>query len=390
MESPSPVEPSGPDRPDPSALARFWTLVTESGLRDPALRYAPHLLLLGVVVAAVWTARLNLTAKLPTVAPIAELEATPVPQPEPLEDGLTLTTLPAFTLLAAPPSGDLVRTISLHTDIPTRPRTDVQKYVVQKGDTLFGIAEKFGLKPETLLWGNFFVLKDSPHSLRPGQELNILPVNGTYHYVTEGQGINGIAKFYNVDPQVIVDWPGNKLETENPALVPDTWLIIPGGTRAFNGWPEVPQITRKNTRKVPVDAGPGQCSGTYSGTVGIGSFVWPSSNRRLSGYNYTAYHPGIDIGEKTGDPIYAADGGVVVYAGWNNWGYGNMVVIDHGNGWQTLYAHLSGWSVVCGQSVSQGAYIGAAGSTGNSSGPHLHFEMRNATYGRVNPFNFLP
>jgi len=80
---------------------------------------------------------------------------------------------------------------------------------------------------------------------------------------------------------------------------------------------------------------------------------------------------------------------VIVYAGWSDYGYGNMVFIDHGNGWQTLYAHLSVLNVSCGQGVGQGATIGAMGSTGNSSGPHLHFEMRSDKYGRVNPLDFL-
>ena len=89
-------------------------------------------------------------------------------------------------------------------------------------------------------------------------------------------------------------------------------------------------------------------------------------------------------------PIYAADNGVIVYAGWNDWGYGNVVVIDHDGGWQTLYAHMSVLNVGCGQSVYQGDVIGYFGSTGNSSGPHLHFEMLNESYGKVNPWNFLP
>jgi murein DD-endopeptidase MepM/ murein hydrolase activator NlpD len=80
---------------------------------------------------------------------------------------------------------------------------------------------------------------------------------------------------------------------------------------------------------------------------------------------------------------------VIVYAGWNDWGYGNVIVIDHGNGWQTLYAHLSQIRVGCGQSVNKGDLIGNVGSTGNSSGPHLHFEMMlSGTH--QNPHLYLP
>jgi murein DD-endopeptidase MepM/ murein hydrolase activator NlpD len=90
-----------------------------------------------------------------------------------------------------------------------------------------------------------------------------------------------------------------------------------------------------------------------------------------------------------GNPIYAADTGVVVYAGWNNFGYGNVVVIDHGNGWQTLYAHMETLAVGCGSYVYAGDYIAGMGSTGNSSGPHLHFEMMHDAYGKVNPNLYL-
>lgn len=368
-------------------MRRIWESVTATGLRDAAGRYASQALLAVVLAAAVWAARLNLDTFLPQVAP---LEAGPVATPEALGLGVSMLSLPPLTGAETLGTDDLVRLIELHTDIPSRPRSTVTVYTVEKGDTLFGIAEKFGLVPETLLWGNFLLLKDNPHSLRPGQELNILPVNGTYHLVSAGQSVEDVAKQYGVAAEAIVDWPGNQLDIENPQLIPDTWVVVPGGTRPFTGWPEVPQIDRRRAgRGVPVDAGPGKCDGTYSGAVGVGSFLWPSANRRISGYNFSAYHPGIDIGATVGDAIFAADAGVVVYAGWNNWGYGNLVIIDHGNGWQTLYAHLSQWNVGCGQSMAQGGVIGLAGSTGNSSGPHLHFEMRNAVYGRVNPFNFL-
>jgi murein DD-endopeptidase MepM/ murein hydrolase activator NlpD len=125
--------------------------------------------------------------------------------------------------------------------------------------------------------------------------------------------------------------------------------------------------------------------------MGTLNFTWPTLNHYLSGYDYdpSANHYGIDIDGENGDPITAADNGVIVYAGWNDWGYGEMIVIDHGQGWQTLYAHLSSVNVSCGQEVYRGDLIGTMGSTGNSSGPHLHFELRSDEYGRVNPWDFL-
>ena len=125
------------------------------------------------------------------------------------------------------------------------------------------------------------------------------------------------------------------------------------------------------------------------GPLGSGTFVWPTSEHWISGYNYNeaTNHRAIDIAGSLGNPVYAADAGVIVYAGWNIHGYGNVVMIDHGNGWQTLYAHLDSYNVGCGYYVFQGDTIASLGTTGNSSGPHLHYEMRyNGT--PMNPNNF--
>lgn len=137
--------------------------------------------------------------------------------------------------------------------------------------------------------------------------------------------------------------------------------------------------------------GPGVCEAVSAGAVGSESFVWPAGSQTVSGFDYNpdTNHPGIDIDGSSGDPVFAADNGVIVYAGWNNWGYGNVLVINHGNGWQTLYAHLNAIYVGCGDSVYQGSAIGAIGSTGNSTGPHLHFEMMYNGV-KVNPWNYLP
>jgi murein DD-endopeptidase MepM/ murein hydrolase activator NlpD len=135
--------------------------------------------------------------------------------------------------------------------------------------------------------------------------------------------------------------------------------------------------------------GPGTCEGGYDGAYGTGSFVWPTAGHTLSGNDYWGGHLGIDIGLGEGDGIFASDSGVIVFSGWANGGYGYMIMIDHGNGYQTLYAHLSSVSASCGQSVGQGQYIAAGGSTGNSTGPHLHFEVR-LNGGWINPWYVLP
>lgn len=292
--------------------------------------------------------------------------------------------------------GGVPRLAQVHTTIPSRPREEVVKYRVLKGDTIFGIAEKFGLEPQTILWGNYYTLLDNPHSLQPDQELNILPVNGTYHEWQDGEGLNGVADYYGVTPDDIINYPPNHLDSKtigdyaHPNIKPGTWLIVPNGQRQFISWSAPLGVTRENPASARV-LGPGVCEPVSGGAVGFGTFIWPTDHHFLSGYDYTpnANHWGIDIDGDEGQAVYATDAGVVVYAGWNNYGYGNMIMVDHGNDFQSLYAHLSSINVVCGQSVGQGNLIGLVGSTGRSSGPHLHFEIRGSA-SHVNPWDVLP
>jgi murein DD-endopeptidase MepM/ murein hydrolase activator NlpD len=287
----------------------------------------------------------------------------------------------------------LTRLSDVHTIIPTRPRLGLLRYQVQQGDTLFEIADKFGLKPESILWGNWYELDGDPHFIAPGQDLNILPVDGTLHVWSEGEGLNGVATFYGVTAEEIIDWPGNDLDPSmdpaNPKIAEGSALIVPGGRREAPAWQQV-RITRSNPAVASI-LGPGACSATSGGSIGDAAFGWPTSNTAVTGNPYIpGAHEAIDIGGGAGSGIFASDDGVVVYAGWNDWGYGYTVVVDHGTGWQTLYAHLSQVNVGCGQSVSQGNVIGGMGCSGNCSGTHLHFEMRSDAFGRVNPLNFLP
>jgi murein DD-endopeptidase MepM/ murein hydrolase activator NlpD len=281
----------------------------------------------------------------------------------------------------------LSRVANLNTSKPRRSRIDVLRYTVQPGDSVFGISEKFGIEPETLLWGNFEVLNDDPHLLKPGQELNILPVDGTYYEWQDDDDLDQVASFFGVEPRQIIEYPGNHVSIVDPQIMPGTWLIVPEGRRAFKQW-FVPTIARGQAG-VGAAYGPGGCTGTYTGVIGTGGFIWPASNHYISGNDYWSGHLAIDIAAGMGAGIWAADSGVIVFAGWSTVGYGNMVMIDHGNGWQTVYAHLSQVNVSCGQSVNQGQSVGLAGSTGNSTGPHLHFETRFQD-GFVNPWYVLP
>jgi murein DD-endopeptidase MepM/ murein hydrolase activator NlpD len=226
--------------------------------------------------------------------------------------------------------------------------------------------------------------------------LNILPVDGTYHQWQQGEGLNGISAFYGVTPEDIINYPANNLDPAtigdfaNPNIPPGTWLVVPNGRREFVSWSAPLGVTRENPATARV-LGPGACEPVSGGAVGYGAFIYPSNNHVLSGFDYApnANHWGLDFAGNEGEAVYATDAGVVVYAGWNNYGYGNMIMVDHGNNFQSLYAHLSGISVGCGQSVGQGDLIGAIGNTGRSSGSHLHFEIR-AISSFVNPWDVLP
>jgi hypothetical protein len=273
------------------------------------------------------------------------------------------------------------------------PRIEILKYEVKQGDNLFGISERFNLKPETIFWGNWYTMGGDPHLLRPGQSLNILPVDGVLHIWTAGEGLNGVAKFYGVSPEEIINWPGNDLDLNIDRSQPDIEegmvLVVPGGRREPPSWQMV-RITRSDPAVARV-LGPGYCGSVYSGSIGDSVFGWPTASSGISGYYYIpGVHEAIDIGGAVGVGISASDDGVVVYSGWNDWGYGLVVVIDHGTGWQTLYAHLSQINAGCGQSVSQGELIGLMGCSGNCTGAHLHFEMRHDSWGRVDPLSILP
>jgi murein DD-endopeptidase MepM/ murein hydrolase activator NlpD len=383
------------DSSSETPLSRIWADMVAAGWREPILRFISHALLLGLVLLALSGSRIAwptldglalnaLALNAATAEPAAQATFAAVGLSAPGNDS---GSPPAFGPLVSEAT-HLSRAVSPRTTIATQGRVEVITYTVQPGDTLFGIAARFNLKPETLLWGNYFTLKDDPHTLRPAQVLNILPVDGTYHFVTEGNTIEQIASFYRVTPETILNWEGNDLDPAQPVLRPNTYLVIPGGARELQAWvlPSLPRTAKASAR---ANSNFGQCPGGYTGILGNGSFVWPTQARTLSGYDYSGIHRGIDIRASLGDPIVAVDNGVVTYAGWNDWGYGNLVVIDHGTGWESVYAHLSQWNVQCGQSVSQGELIGAAGSTGRSSAPHLHFELRfNTAF--VNPWTVLP
>ncbi|UCG23787.1 MAG: peptidoglycan DD-metalloendopeptidase family protein [Chloroflexota bacterium] len=247
-----------------------------------------------------------------------------------------------------------------------KPQQQVITYTVQPNDTPIGIAEQFGIKPETLLGGNAF-LSEEASALQAGSMLVILPVDGVLHDVGEGDSLERVAQLYGVTEEDIIAYEPNALEFPY-RLYPGTQIMVPGGVRDVWFW-TAPQLPSR----------PSSSDSTGSGIApqiqGTGTFIWPVGYRRIT-QHYWYGHPAIDIGLPEGTAVLASDTGTVTWAGWNVYGYGNLIVINHGNGYETYYGHLSGINVVPGQVVYQGSQIGSSGNTGRSSGPHLHLEIR--------------
>ena len=242
---------------------------------------------------------------------------------------------------------------------PTPTPQRVITYTVREGDSLWSIAARFGLDVDTLRWSNEDLVRN-PDLLSVGQELTILPVKGAYHTVQTGETLKTIALAYGVTPTVIIDYPLNDLHAPYP-LEEGQKLVIPGGRRELH-WPQP-------------DLSPGS------------PFAWPVVGQITQGYSEK--HPALDLGAPYGSPVYAAQAGTVTHSGWARTGYGYTVILEHGQGVQSLYSHMKGTWVTVGQKVERGQLIGEVGSTGHSSGPHVHFEIR-VNGERVDPSGYLP
>ncbi|MEK7068513.1 MAG: M23 family metallopeptidase [Patescibacteria group bacterium] len=247
-------------------------------------------------------------------------------------------------------------------DIEQRPETtQISIHVVREGDTLSQIAELYGVSVNTIVWANDI----KGRYIKPGQELIILPITGVRHTVAKGETLASIAKKYKGDVNDIAAY--NELPL-NAALAAGDIVIIPDGVIAS------PPPARSSAGASALRGGGGPNISGYFGWPVDGGVI----TQGLHGFN------GIDVGASYGTTVFAAAGGTVIVArsGGYNGGYGSYVVIQHSNGTQTLYGHMSAVSVSPGQAVAKGAVIGKVGSTGKSTGNHLHFEVRGAS----NPF----
>lgn len=258
------------------------------------------------------------------------------------------------------------------TQLSEKPRSEIITYTVQKGDTLSGIAKKFGVSEDTLRWRNG--LRND--SIAVGDTIEILPVTGIAHKVASGDTIYSIAKKYDSNPQAIVDFPFNDFaDPQTFSLVVGQTVIVPEGVQPQA---QPTYIARRGPAAI-----------TSPRSVSGAGFAWPVQGTMNQYYSW--YHRAVDIGAPVGTPIVAAQSGSVSYAiagGWN-YGYGTHVIITGANGYQTLYAHMSALNVSSGQSVVAGStVVGWVGLTGRTTGAHLHFEVRSGE-GLLNPLSFL-
>lgn len=254
------------------------------------------------------------------------------------------------------------------TDIDRRRRTKPEEHIVQAGDTVTGIARKYDVSVNTILWENSL----SAYSIiRPDKKLIILPSSGLTHKVKKNDTIEKLAKTYQVETEAILE--ANNL-LDGTVLKIEQVVFVPEGLK--------PKPTPSIRYYQPPTSG-------FVAAPQDGSFIWPTNGYRITQY-FTWRHFGLDIGNRSGQPIYAAADGEVTISSQGRWngGYGTQVVIEHGNGIKTRYAHNSYNLVSVGQKITQGQPIAAIGSTGRSSGSHLHFEiMVNSR--RVNPLNYI-
>lgn len=254
-------------------------------------------------------------------------------------------------------------------------RSGVVAHHVQDGDTPASIAARFGVSTNTVLWANG--IRDGD-IIRPGDVLVILPVSGVLHTVRSGDDVTSLAERYDAAVEGIIARNGL---ADDGAIRIGQKLVIPDGQirlrpRRLAAHEEevegAEELVEAPTPSPVRAAGPG--------------LLWPTVSRKISQY-FGWRHTGIDIPNRSRPPVYAADEGTVEFAGWLG-GYGRLVILRHGKGLTTYYAHLGKTLVAKGQAVSRGDALGVMGCTGRCSGPHVHFEARVG--GRpVNPLRYF-
>ncbi|MBI4675843.1 MAG: peptidoglycan DD-metalloendopeptidase family protein [Chloroflexi bacterium] len=280
-------------------------------------------------------------------------------QPRNYDQPQVQSDLPDVNLGQTGVPSDLTLSAVPFTIQPKKERRDVTTYSVKPGDNVSIIAARFGVTPDSVIWANG-KLEENPDALTVGQTLNIPPVSGVLHQVAKGETVQTIAARFKAQPNDILNDPFNQsihdFKSSPPVLAIGAFIMVPGGSKPI----VIRQVQYSKTTP----------QGALKGTA---NFQWPTA-ACISQY-FWARHPGLDLANSQGTAVVSADAGFVDFVGWDNSGYGNMILVNHGNNALTRYAHLSAFAVQAGQSVQKGQLIGRIGSTGRSTGPHLHFEI---------------
>jgi murein DD-endopeptidase MepM/ murein hydrolase activator NlpD len=282
----------------------------------------------------------------------------------------------------------IVRLLALETSFDENVRYDMVEYTVKRGDTVSSIAGAYNIKSGSLMWANDELMRNGPNSLNVGQVLLVPPVDGVLYQWEEADVLADVAEKFQATEDDILLWPGNNIDLSDPIIEAGTFVMIPGGRSDSIQWssPVIPGSSSGTSSGSPTMCGD---EGPYGGG---GTLMWPSPYHYINGGNqYGSSHLAIDLFAPEGTQITAADSGVVVWASYGAWngGYGSVVMIDHRNGFKTLYGHLSQVNVLLCQWIIAGETIGLSGNTGNSFGAHLHFEVRLGG-GYLNPWDYLP
>lgn len=267
--------------------------------------------------------------------------------------------------------GSVIKPEIVVTEKVKRERTEIVSYEIKSGDTISTIAQEYDISVSTILWENDLTVYDT---IKPGMTLRILPVNGLSYEVKSGETLDSISKKYDTPQAKILEY--NKIATADQLRIGQK-LILPGArkinypeqhpetepkTKSYSGFSVIKDIVVEEIVRTP-DAKP---------VIG-NKMNWPTTATRISQY-FSWRHSGLDLAAPVGTPIFAADAGTVEMEGWGR-GYGNQIVVNHGGGKKTRYAHLSKFLVEDGETISKGQTIAEMGSTGYSTGPHLHFEV---------------
>lgn len=336
------------------------------------------LVAVGLLTAISGSAVADSTISVLSLGPVAETNAGYI-RPPALVTGKSSRSAAATTGPVAVAGAAATPAPQATPDPTAAPAPGYFTYTIQSGDTVDSIAAAYGIDPEYVIYDNPEIT--DPDSLIIGATMVIPAVDGVVYNVTLGDTVGGIASYYGVDTSDIVDYAPNNL-TSPDNVVEGMVLVIPGA--------QLPQPVVEPDVAQPAAGSSSSTDG--SAYVPSYGFIWPIYGN-ISQYfgepELGSYHKGLDIEGVTGTAIAAAASGQVVLTAWDDYGLGYHVIVDHGNGIQTIYAHLSDIWVTQGQYVNQGDAVGALGSTGYSTGPHLHFQV-NAYGSPSDPLNYLP